>query len=172
MYWIGDNVLYGAHGVCRIVDKEERTVDKKSVEYFVLEPLNQSGARFLVPSQNSAALAKLRPIMTKEEIDALLCSPEIATDVWIVDENQRKQCYRTLITSGDGTGLLRMVKTLYRHKQEQLTAGKRLHLCDENFLRDAQKLLDSEFSLVLGLEPDMVKDYLLSHMNTEDIIPE
>ena len=67
MYQIGDYVVYGIHGVCRIVETEERTVDRKQVSYFVLEPVEQSGARYLIPMHNHAALDKLRPVLSREE---------------------------------------------------------------------------------------------------------
>ena len=60
MYQIGDLVMYGIHGACKITDEEERRVDHKSVRYLVLEPLGQAEAKFLIPTHNEAALAKLR----------------------------------------------------------------------------------------------------------------
>ena len=39
MYHIGDQVVYGIHGVCRIVDEEKSTVDRKTVTFLVLEPV-------------------------------------------------------------------------------------------------------------------------------------
>jgi RNA polymerase-interacting CarD/CdnL/TRCF family regulator len=60
MFEIGNLVMYGIHGVCKIVDKELRTIDRKKMEYLVLEPVDQTGAKFYVPTHNAAALAKLR----------------------------------------------------------------------------------------------------------------
>lgn len=172
MYQVGDNILYGIHGVCKIVGREERLSDRKRVEYLVLEPLEQNGARFFVPMHNPVAMSKLRPVMMKEELDALLASPDVRRDGWIADENQRKQHYRSLITSSDRKALLCMVRTLHQRMLLLNVEGKRLHLCDENFLRDAQRLLDSEFSLVLGVSPEQVRGYVLDHMGLEEIIPE
>lgn len=53
-----------------------------------------------------------------------------------------------------------MVGCLYKHKEEQAALGRKFHLCDENFLRDARKLLDSEFAQILGIEPAQVAVYL------------
>lgn len=53
-------MVYGIHGVCRIVDVESRRVDRKTVEYYVLSPCAQPDARFYVPVHNQAALAKMR----------------------------------------------------------------------------------------------------------------
>ena len=160
MYQVGDKVVYGIHGVCMVVDQEERTVDRKRVTYLALEPVGQGGSRYLVPTHNTAAMAKLRHMLSKEELEALLQSEEIRTDGWIKDENQRKQTYRELISSGDRAKLMQMVHTLYRHKASQAAAGRKCHLCDENFLRDAEKLLISEISIVMDVEPDQAKTYI------------
>ena len=160
MFQQGSRVVYGIHGVCVILGLETRTVNRCKVEYYVLEPVKQTGDRYYVPTQNAAAVAKMKPILTKEQLDALLSSPEAAEDAWIVDENQRKQKYRELITGGDRAALLSMVKALHIHKDAQLAQGRKLHLCDENFLRDAENLLGGEFSLVLGIAPNEVGGYI------------
>ena len=162
MYQTGDRVVYGIHGVCDVTDCEERVVDRKKWVYLVLEPLGQPGSRYLVPTHNAAAMAKVRPMLTKEEMEALLRSEEVRADCWIGDENKRKQTYRELISSGDRRKLMGMVCTLYRHKQQQTAAGRKVHLCDDNFLRDAEKLLTGEVSIVLGLEPEAAKHYVRS----------
>ena len=167
MYQIGDHVVYGIHGVCRILCEEERKVDRNKVQYFVLEPVDQAGARYYIPTQNQAALNKLRPVLSREELEALLRSEAVREDFWIADENRRKQTYRELIGSGDRGALIRMVGTLHRHRREQMEAGRKFHLCDENFLRDAEKLLNAEFSMVLGIAPGQVGQYILSAMQRE-----
>ena len=169
MYQIGDEVLYGIHGVCKITDVEERVVDRKHLRYFVLEPRDQAGARFLMPTHNEAALAKLRPVMSREDLETLLRSDAVRQDAWIPDESQRKQRYRELITGSDRTQLLQMVRSLHKHKhkQAQAQAGRKFHLCDENFLRDAERLINAEFALILDIEPKQVQSYVLSVLNEE-----
>ena len=167
VYQIGEKALYGIHGICRVSDTEERMVDRVKRQYLVLEPVDQTGAKYFVPTHNAAALAKLRPILSREALEALLRSEEVKQEAWIADENARKQAYRELINSGDRTALIRMVGSLHRHKQEQIAAGRKFHLCDDNFLRDAEKLLSAEFSLVLGIEPGQVGSYVLQAMNEE-----
>lgn len=165
MYQPEDRVVYGIHGICVIVGTEVRTVDRKKVEYFVLEPLDQPGARYYVPTENPAAVAKLRPLLDRETLITLLNSEKVRRDVWIPDENQRKIRYRELINGGDRAALLSMIGSLYRHKQNQAAQGRKFHLCDENFLRDAEKLLNAEFSLILGIETDKVGEYIRKALN-------
>lgn len=165
MFQVGDQVVYGIHGICKILDLEERMVDRKKIKYFALEPIEQPGSRFFVPSENPVALAKLRHVISREDLERLLSSTEIRENCWIPDENQRKQRYRELINSSDRVALLRMINTLHQHKIAQAEVGRKFHLCDENFLRDAEKLLNAEFSLVLGIQPVEVEGYILSALN-------
>lgn len=160
MYQIGQQVVYGVHGVCCVTDLEERMIDRKKVTYLVLEPVGQGGARYLVPTHNAAAMGKLRKMLSAEELEALMVSDAVHADGWVKDESARKNLYRELIGNGDREKLMQMVHTLYLHKARQTAAGKKVHMCDDNFLRDAEKLLISEISIVMNLEPDAAKKYI------------
>jgi len=164
MVQCGDLVVYGIHGVCRIVNVESCAVNRKNVEYFVLQPNGQPDAKFYVPTSNPAAVAKLRKLLTKAELDALLNSKEVRADGWIPDESVRKEKYRELISRADCAELIRMIRALYAHKQEQLAAGKKFHQCDENFLKDAQRLICAEVSQILGIPQEQVGEYIRSRV--------
>lgn len=112
MFQIGDRVVYGVHGVCEIVDDRIQIMDRKRIRYYILEPLEQPGARFFVPVENPAALAKLHPLLSKQELDEMLSSDPVRNGIWIQDENQRKLLYRKLIVSGDRVAILAMVHQL------------------------------------------------------------
>ncbi len=160
MYQIGQKVVYGVHGVCAIVAVEIKTIDRKKIAYFVLEPLDQPGARYYIPTENPVALSKLSPLLTKAELETMLAQSKATPNCWIADENQRKLRYRELIGSGDRQALVSMVYALRGHKKQQESQEKKFHLCDENFLRDAEKLLCAEFSLVLELSREETADFL------------
>lgn len=160
MYQAGQWVVYGVHGVCRVVGTEKQLVGRKRTEYLVLEPLAQNESRYYLPMANPTAMAKLKDVLPAEELRKLLQSPEIREDAWIADENQRKQYYKELVSNGDRVSILRMVASLYRYKEAQAAAGRKFHMCDDNFLRDAEKLLISEISLVLEMPQDQARDYL------------
>lgn len=164
MYQISDQVVYGIHGVCRVADEEKRVIDRKTVTYLVLEPEGQEGSRYLVPTHNEAAMSKLRRILNAEELEALLRSDAVRADGWIPEENLRKQTYRTLINSGDREKLMQMVHTLYCRRTANLAAGKKFHQSDENFLRDAEKLLAGEIAIVLGMEPAAARKYVMEQL--------
>ena len=164
MYQIGEQVVYGIHGICQILDVKERRIDGKSHRYYVLEPAEQPGTKFWVPVDDQAAVAKLRPVITREELEQVFRSDAIRQGQWIADENQRKQRYKELITRGDRLSLLQMVYAIHQQKTLLQQKGKKLHLCDINFLRDAERLLDAELSQVLGIPRLQVESYILDRM--------
>lgn len=166
MYQAGDWVVYGIHGVCRVIGTEKQLVNRKRTQYLVLEPLTQAESRFYLPVENPTAMAKLKTVLAKDELTALLASEEVRQDAWIQEENQRKQHYRELIGSGDRVSLMQMVSTLYRYRASQNAAGRKFHQSDENFLRDAEKLLASEISLVLELSAEDARNYLREQLKS------
>ena len=165
MFVAGDRVLYGSHGVCRVMALEERKIDRKLVTYLALEPEGQAGSSYLVPTHNAAAMAKLSPILSREELESLLTSDVIRGGDWVEDGNQRKLLYRELISSGDRVKLLQMICALYRHKEARLAEGKKFHQSDDGFLRDAERLIASEIACVMELDPQQAKAYLKEKLN-------
>lgn len=156
----GNRVVYGTHGVCDILEIEERIINRNRTSYYVLCPSNQNETRFYIPTHNQNALAKLRPLLSAQQLEELLKNENNDEDIWSDDENLRKQRYRELIGSGDRSSLICMLRALYRHKANQITSGKKFHISDENFLRDAERILSSEVSIVLGITQVEAVNYI------------
>lgn len=160
MYQVGEYVLYGVHGVCRVLGTEKQLINRKRTEYLILEPLSKGESKFYLPTQNPTVMGKLQRILSRQEIDDLLTSDEIRRDGWVPEENLRKQRYRELIAGGNRVAVAQMLTALYRHKEEQAAVGKKFHQCDDNFLRDAEKQLCSEISLVMQMDEFQARQYL------------
>lgn len=157
---IGQKLVYGIHGVCSLTGIQNRRVDGKTMEYYELSSVERPDSRFYIPTRNPAAVAKLHPLITRQELDDLLASVKNEGDGWIPDENQRKNRYRELVGSFDRKAMICMVSALISQQKARASAGKKLHMCDENFLRDARKLIVEEFSLVLGLPKEQIGEYI------------
>lgn len=164
MFQAGTYVVYGVHGVCRVVGTEKQLVNRKRTEYLVLEPVAQNESRYYLPTGNPTAMAKLKQILSADELRSLLASGEVRKDCWIKDENHRKQHYRDLVSGGDRVSILQMVYSLYRYREEQVAAGRKFHQSDDNFLRDAERLLSSEISLVLEMSMEEARDFLRTQL--------
>lgn len=151
MFQVNDVILYGAQGVCKITGTEEKTISGVKKAYFVLKPVNEKGATIFVPTDNEIVLKKMRRLLTKEEIHKLIDAMPQENAVWIANENERRLQYAGILARGDHRELIRMIKAIYVHKKERETEGKRLHMSDERFFKDAEQILYNEFQYVLGL---------------------
>ena len=160
MVEIGQWVLYGVHGICRVIGTEKQLVNRKRTEYLVLEPFSKSESRFYLPTGNPTALAKLKEVLTAGEMEALLEANDTQDVVWIDTESLRRQYYKDLLSAADRSVLIKMVTYLYRYREAQFAAGKKFHQCDDNFLRDAEKVLASEFALVMDKTLEEARNFL------------
>lgn len=151
MFQVNDVILYRSQGVCKIADIEEKTVSGVKRAYFVLKPVNDKGATIYAPTDNAHVLNKMRRLLSKEEIHKLIDSMPEENAVWIENENQRKEQYKSILANGDHASLIQMVKAIYAHKQAREAEGKRLHMSDERFFKDAEQMLYNEFQYVLDM---------------------
>lgn len=156
----GQWVLYGIHGACRVIGTEKQMVNRKRTEFLVLEPFSKAESRFYLPTANPTAMAKLKEILSQDALEEMLNSEEVRQNSWIVDESQRKLAYKEMLNSGDRLVLMKMVSFLYRYRESQFAAGKKFHQCDDNFLRDAEKVLSSEIALVMGKTLEEARTYI------------
>ena len=153
---IGTYVLYGKTGVCLL--KEQTVVSGHT--YYVLIPVGDSRSSVFVPCDNPDLLARMRPLLTREEIDRILTGVDDVKTTWVEDRNQRTQLYRSIIGSGDRKELVRLLCCLMRKKQEKKAMGKRLSAMDDGFLQECVRLVQEEFSMVLGIAVHEVGPYI------------
>lgn len=166
MFHINDVVVYGTQGVCRIVGIDEQKLNGVLKTYFVLKPHNGPGATFFVPTWNEKALAKMRKVMTKAEVDALIDAMQGKAPAWIPGENERKEAYKKILASGDQAAMISMIRAIYLHKKEREAQGKRLHMSDEYFLKNAEQLLYNEWQYVLNVDKAGLMAYIFERIES------
>ena len=164
MFQINDVVVYGAQGVCKIVGMQEQKIDGTNKTYFVLKPADDRGATFYVPTWNEKALAKMRKVMTKQDVDALIDSMPKKKPVWIANENERKETYKRILAGGNQAQIISMIQAIYLHKKEREAEGKRLHMSDEHFMKDAEQLLYNEWQYVLNVDKAGLMAYIFERI--------
>ena len=164
MFKVNDVVVYGPQGVCEIAGVEYQKIGGENKTYFVLKPKNGGGATFYVPTWNEKAWSKMRKVMTKKEVDALIDSMPNKKTTWIANENERKETYKRILASGDQAAIIAMVQALFFHKQEREAEGKRLHMSDEHFMKDAEQLLYNEWQYVLNVDKAGLMAYIFERI--------
>lgn len=160
MFEIGQAVLYGMEGVCTIEERKKMKVGHTRSIYYVLRPVFRPNSTIFVPEDKPELLEKIRPLLSAEEITAILQELPNGEVAWIEEPNERKNEYQKTLLGGERLSLLRMLKTLYLRRQMLRKQGKHLRTADEQLLRDAEKVLKDEFALVLEIPQTEVLGYI------------
>jgi CarD family transcriptional regulator len=167
MFQVNDVIIYGSQGVCEITAIEEKSMGGAKKTYFVLKPVRDPGSTIYAPTENASVQKKMRRLLTVDEIHALIDSMPDEKSVWIDNVNERKEHYKNLLAGGDHAALIQMIKAVYAHKKEREEAGKRLHMMDEHFFKDAEQILYNEFQYVLNLPgKDALMKYILERIGS------
>ena len=72
MFQVGDMVCYGTTGACQITSHEARRYGDRMENCFVLKPVFDKSMTICVPESNEQLVARMHPVMTKEELMKLI----------------------------------------------------------------------------------------------------
>lgn len=160
MYQIGDLIIYGNQGVCKVEAvgiPDIPGVDKDRI-YYTLCPLYQNGKIF-TPIDTSVFM---RPIITYTEVKQLIALiPSIREDVYN-SSNVRllEDHYQESMQTHNCYDLIKVIKTVYSKNEITVGQGKKLGQIDERFMKRAEDLLCGEFAVVLGIPKETVKSHI------------
>lgn len=163
MFQVGDLIIYGNEGVCRVesigVPDMSDLVDMgPDRQYYTLDPLYKQG-KVYTPVDSPVFM---RPVITREEAMALIARiPEI-DDTIFENRNIRilSELYQDTMKSHDCADLVRVVKAVERKREVMTSRGKKLGQVDEKFYRKASDLLHGELAAVLDLPKESVGEYI------------
>ncbi|MBE6662191.1 MAG: hypothetical protein E7606_02785 [Ruminococcaceae bacterium] len=166
----GDFVVYGTSGVCQIEEVGELTFGALTNCYYTLRPTSDLSSLTYVPCDNETLTAKLRPLLTPKEIETLLGTP---LDCEILFDNDRKvrlAAFREILSNGDPVALLAMIRCILLKQRDFEKVNRGLSLSDNDILRTAIFIINSEFSFVLGIPKESVADYIRSKLSPDERI--
>lgn len=165
MFRIDEKVVYGNSGVCIISAVTSRVFKGKSVEYYVLKPIENMSSTVYVPLHNQSLVSKMKRIMTRDEVDQMIMELTENSIEWIAQDNVRRDRFRSIVKSGERKNIMSLIRTLYIKQSELKELGKKMHVADLDILKEAQKVLHDEMAYVLDIETTDVADYILAKMN-------
>ncbi|MBQ6568842.1 MAG: CarD family transcriptional regulator [Clostridia bacterium] len=158
MFSVNDSVMYEGYGVCKIIDIKPEIFDKRKITYYILKPLYDDKTTMHCPVEG--AEKKLRRLLTSEEIHSLIKLMPDAKTSWVDNDQLRKEKFLAIIKEGKSEELVRLIKTLYLKRQEKLESGKKFHVSDERFMKEAENILYGEFAHVLSISPEEVVPFI------------
>ena len=164
MFKVGEFIVYGINGICRVADVCPSPYDKTDPRtFYLLIPVNNPmSSSIYTPVDNTRV--PMRRLMTRENIEELIARiPEIEP-LTVPVEKQRRELYRTTVGELDPKGYVRVIKTV-RQRRETLTAArKHVPMTDLEYGRLAKHLLCSECALVMGVSEEDADAYILSSL--------
>ena len=160
MLQVNSYIIYGANGVCKINDIRKEKLCGTKQTYYVLSPIDNNSSTIFVPVDNEALVAKMKHLLKRDEIISLIEDVKDQFLPWISDNKERGEYYTILLSRGDRKEILSMIHTIYLKRSELSEQRKKLWAVDENALKRAEKIINDEFSLVLGITPDKVAGFI------------
>ena len=160
MFQVGEYIVYGINGICRVAEIGPSPYDKADTRlFYLLIPIhNPMGSTIYTPVDNQRV--PMRPLMTREEIDRLVVTIPAQEVLQVPVEKQRREIYRTVIGELRPEGYVQVIKTVRRRRAELTAARKHFPVTDLEYGRLAQHLLSSECAHVLGITEAEADAYL------------
>lgn len=154
MFAVGDMIVYGRTGVCRVEGIEE----KKGQKFYALTPLYQA-CSILTPVDGKVFM---RPVISKEEALRLIDRiPSMEVEPWqsgaLRDMTER---YQATIATHDCADLIGLVMSIYAKKKTAQQEKRKFGVVDERFMKEGEALLHGELAVALGLSVGEVKDFI------------
>lgn len=161
MFAVNDIVLYGSNGTCKIEEITFKNIGTMNMEYYVLKPLCSETSTLFVPTANEQLVGKMRYLTPANEIKQILNMDLDADDMWVDNKNDRATVFKDIIAKAEFSQLIKLMRTILLHEQKQHKKGKRLHISDERFLREVEKMVCDEVSIVLKVERSTVSEIIM-----------
>lgn len=160
MYRIGDLVIYGNNGVCKVemIGTPDIFGVDKSKLYYTLNSLYYN-ERIYTPIDTNVFI---RPVITNIEAQQLISHIPLINEGVCSDSSLRavEDYYKELLKTHDCYDLLKLIKTINVKNKLAIEQGKKPGQIDERYIRIAEDLLNGEFAVALGIPKESVKSYL------------
>ena len=165
MFEIGEYVICGNKGVCRVEDittLDIAGVDKKR-KYYILKPKYISGSTVYVPVDSPKE--SMRKVLQPEEAKQLISNiPDIPL-LTFTDDKLSEQAYKECMKSNSCEELVKIIKTIYIRKQKRIQAGRKITAIDAKYFHMAEESLYGELAVSLGIDRDEVEAYIAGEIN-------
>ena len=163
MFDVGEFVVFGSDGVCRVESVGALDMDGISKEklFYTLIPLGKSGnGKIFAPVDGKKVI--IRRVVNREEANKLIDEIKEIGKLEIQDEKKREERYKEVIHNCDLREVIQLIKEIHARREMRDAIGKKLTAMDERYFMIAENCLYSELSLPLEMEKSEIKEYITS----------
>ena len=168
MFEIGEYIVYGSKGVCRVEDITHVDIPgaNKDSLYYILRQIEGGTGTIYAPTDNEKVV--MRKVITREAAEDLIRRMPDIEQLWIDDDKKREAIYKEAIRTCDYNEWVSMIKALYFRKRERTAQGKKVTALDEKYLKAAENELYSELSLILEIPKSEVVNYIKEQIQVQN----
>lgn len=160
MFEIGEHIVYGMNGVCRVEAVGPMDMDgiDDSKEYYTLAPLYTRGSKVYTPVDNQRIV--MRRVIDKTTACELIDEMASIEEIQETNDKNRELAYKEAIRSCDCREWIRVINTVRKRKEERISQGKKMSACDERYLKSATDNLYGEFAISLNIDKAEVQEFI------------
>lgn len=163
MFDIGDYIVYGNNGICRVVDITHPDISGADNDrlYYVLIPEKTRGSKLFCPADNDRII--LRKVISAEEAKEIIEESKTIEPLWIESDRMRDDSYKNVMKSCDLRQCVQVIKALMIRKKQREESGKKITATDERYLKMAEEELYSELAIATGRDKDEIKELIIEN---------
>lgn len=168
MFNVGDLIIYGGTGVCRVKDITHPDFGMPEDRlYYILEPVYQAGTIY-APVDNGKVY--MRPVISEEEANELIdIMPEVHTEIYKSSSIQQlSKHYQAIIDTHKCLDLIRLTKSIRKKKEAAMRQNRRLGQIDKKFMKRAEDLLFGELAAALDMSRDDLDSYIQNRIHDNE----
>lgn len=169
MFNVGDYVIYGSKGVCRVEKIGKSPTGSDNRLYYTLAPEYIKGSTVFTPVDNTKVV--LRGLISKEEAEKLVGDIPSIESLWVESDKERENEFKNILARCIPREIIKMIKNIYQRKIERLAEGKKVTVSDERYFKMAEDSLYGELAISLGMDREKVKEFISERLETEEMIP-
>ncbi len=160
-----DTVMYGGHGVCTLLEITEKDFGGDIKAYYVLRPAYSGSSVFYVPLDSEFLTAKMRAIKSADELRRIMRSATAAE--WVEEDRPRQNQLKAVVDGGGTETLVSNYKLLYAKQKEYAEEGRKLRAADDRYMKDIEKLIFEELSMVFAVAKEEVVPFILGEIDLQ-----
>ena len=166
VYKIGDLVVYGNAGVCRVdkIGRPDLAGFDDGKDYYTLSPYYSDRSRIFTPCDSDRVI--MRSVISKSEARKVIDSIESSELVVVEEEKYREAVYKEVMKECDCLRFASLLKTISIRKAIRISEGKKVTANDEKYYNMAREKLCDELAVALNEDRDKVCTLVDEKVNT------
>lgn len=161
MFAVGDLIIYGTTGVCRVQEIAQRDLTGKGEQklFYILQPVYQSCT---ISTPVDSGKVFMRPVITAQEARDLIAQiPHVeALRLEGLSTREMTDLYEQVISTHDCSRLVALIRAIHEKREAVQMQKRKFGALDERFFRRAEDLLHGELAVALGMKKDEIPAYI------------